>query len=1052
MDPELPITQFVHSSWQTEDGLPQNTVNDITQDTRGYIWLATQAGLVRFDGVDFKVYTKSTTPALRNNQIKVLHKTRADTIWIGTMGGGVIRMHNGRFFDGPADAKLHNSSILSLFEDRNGTVWIGTLDRGLYAAYGRSLRQLTVEDGLSSNSILSIADGDRGELWIGTDAGLNRRDAQGGIIASEYDRLRDVPVPAVKRTQQGVLWIGTSGQGIYRQTVNGLDRFTTTDGLPSNSVSRLYEDRNGALWIGLRAGGVARYYNDTFSTFTPEDGLTHSYAGAFYQDHEGTLWIGTDRGGLNQLRDAKFTTITTTEGLSHNVVLTVMEGREGSLWAGTDGGGLNRIEDGTISHVTTEDQLSSNYIYSLAQSSDGALWIGTYGGGLCRLQNRVTGCYTTGDGLTSDNIFAIESDAQNGLWLGTEKGLMYFRNGDITIYDASDGLAHNWVNAIHQDDEGILWIGTVEGGISRFQDGRFTTYDAADGLESSNILTLHEDHTGTLWAGTQGGGLCRMHEQRFQCISGEEGLHSDDVLQITEDEYGNLWIGGMNGIERVSLAQLTAVANDVRATLSSEIYRTGDGLGSSETNGGIQPASWRTQDGRLLFATMKGLAMINPSRLVRNRVPPPAILEEMAVEDRNITLDNTDTTLTVPPGSRSFEFRYTGLSFIGSEQVTFKYKLDGYDESWIEAGSRRQAFYTNLAPGPYRFQVIAINNDGVATEQPANLSFFIKPHFYQTWWFYALCAGGLFIAAVGGYQLRVRQLQAHQEVLNRLVEEQTRALRERERELKTLNEELEDEVQRQLDVILTERSRYERELIVAKRKAEESERLKSNILMNMSHEIRTPLATISGFAEELKDNVSDRDEKFVEFIQRSSQRLLGTLNSVLEMSQLEAGSMNLSPQPIDVAGELEETIEFFRPQASTKNLELRFKSPPPPVEARLDKKSLHRIMNNLIGNALKFTEDGYIAIELTAHDDDIEIRVEDTGSGIDPAFLPRIFEAFRQESSGPERQHEGTGLGLAITKHLIELMDGDIGVKSKPGDGTCFTIRLPRSLSTSNQT
>lgn len=1052
LDPERGITHLMHNSWQEGDGLPQNTVDAIVQDDRGYLWLGTQVGLVRFDGVSFRVYDRARVEALLSNQIKALFKDSDGVIWIGTDEGGITRMENGEFETFTTEDGLSSNTVRSFYEDEEGNLWIGTRRGGLVRYDGSSFTTFTGAEGLVGNVVLSIGEARDGTMLVGTDAGLRRlRDGQIEPVPNAGP-LSDLPITRIVAARSdSSLWLGTAGGGVFSWTDGIQSNMTEEDGLSGSNVVALHEDQSGALWIGLKTSGLNRYYRGEISTYGETNGLTHNHVTAIYQDRERTLWVGTDLGGLNQLRDGKFTTYTTADGLSSRIVYSVIEDREGTVWIGTEGGVDRLVGDTIVGGLDQTAGLPSNVVYSLAIAPKGGVWIGMFAGGVCRYRNGELFCLDETDGLGDGNVFATYVDSQDRLWVGTGEGLALVQNDEVArVYREEDGLVSNWVNYIREDTEGGLWIGTFGGGISRFEDGSFTNYTDVDGLSSNVVLTLHESPDGTLWAGTQRGGLCRFRNERFRCLSSDDGLFADDILQIVEDEEGYLWLGGLNGIARVSIDRLHRRLEEVRiadedsvaaGSLESAVYGKDDGLVSSETNGGIQPAAWRTRDGRLLFSTIDGLAATDPSRIHKNTVPPSVVLERVFVDDRDISGAGQ---LELQPGSQRFEFHYTGISFIAPEEITFRYRLEGYDDEWIEADTRREAYYTNLSPGRYEFQVAAINNDGVASTEAATLSFYVRPFFYQTVWFYLLCAGGLILLGAGVYHLRTRQLRRREDMLNRLVEEQTQELRERERELETLNDELEEEVEKQLDVILAERRRYERELIKAKEKAEESARLKTNILMNMSHEIRTPLATILGFAEELKESVdTDEEKRFVAFIQRSSKRLLDTLSSVLEMSKLRSGSKDVSPEEIDVVREVGEAVELLQPRAREKNLDLSFSPSEDSMTGTLDPSALHRIVNNLVGNAIKFTDEGRIDVRMSRRDGRVELVIEDTGSGIDEEFQKEMFEAFKQGSSGAKRTHEGTGLGLTITSQLVDLMDGEIDVESDPGRGSCFLVRLP---------
>ncbi len=1041
LDPTLQPTQYAHDAWQTADGLPQNTVNALTQSSAGYLWIGTGEGLARFDGLDFKIYDTAETAGLASNEIWALLEDRAGGLWIGTSGGGVSHRAGETWRTYTAEDGLSGNLVKTLFEDRRGRIWIGTIGQGVNRFDGTSFEQFAPEEGLAGNTALSIEQDRTGTIWIGTEAGVSR--FRNGRLTSwnRLDGRAGKVVRALREDESGALWIGTN-EGLVRLLEDRLEVFTTEDGLCGNIVSALYEDRAGALWVGTLDGGVCRYYDGEFSAFTRADGLTHSQVRAFYEDGAGSLWIGTDGGGLNRLRDTKFTPIGADEGLSPEPVATVLEDRDGTVWVGTDGGGLNKLAQDHVTRVTAADGLPSNYVYALHEDRAGDLWIGMMEGGLCRRMGTDYSCFAKDDGLPSNTVWAIEEDESGALWVGTDKGLGNLHDGKITAYTTGDGLSNSLIMALREDRSGDLWVGTYGGGLSRWRDSTFSSFTTEDGLSTNVILTLHEDAEGMLWVGTKGGGLCRRRGTRFQCFTTKDGLHNDTVVQILSDDQGYLWLASQQGISRVSKRMLNAFATGRRDTIRPTIYDETDGLRSREMNGGAQPGAWKTADGRLLFASLRGLATIHPENISARSLPPPVHVEALEIDGRAKPV--TDG-VELSPDVKDVAFHFTGIDLAVPAQVQFKYKLEGYDQEWKDAGTRRAAYYTNLPPGHYRFQVKARNHAGIWSEQAAVVDLRLAPHFYETPWFYVLAVAGFFGLIAGGYYLRVRRIRARERTLEKRVAAQTK-------ELTRLNRHLEAEVQRQLEQKLEERRRYEQQLIAAKEEAEEMNRLKDAFLANMSHELRTPLTAIIGYAEVLRDlavqfNLPDEAREFATTIEKAGQRLLKTLTSVLDLAQLESGVREVQSESFDIVEQTEERMNLFKKQARDKGLVLALHAPGRDNEhVSMDRTAYVRILTNLLSNAIKFTDEGRIDVSVRWEGQEVVLTVADTGIGIGEDFLPDLFDQFKQESAGIDRSHEGTGLGLPITKELVALMDGDIAVESEKGVGTTFTVRLPTTV------
>ena len=774
LNPQKAITQYVHDVWKTDAGLPQNSVLSIAQTPDGYLWLATEEGLVRFDGVRFTVFDKSNTQQIRNNVILALLTDRAGNLWIGTNGGGLVKYRQGKFSVLTTHQGLSNDSVLSLYEDQEGSLWIGTDGGGLNRLKDGRYETYTTKDGLASDAVFAITEDAHNNLWVGTHDGLNRFKDGRFTTFTAKDGLPANYVRTLYVDHQGALWIGTNGGGLGRLQGGHFTTYTSRDGLSSNAIWSLYEDSEHSLWIGTGDGGLNRLRDGKFVTYTSKSGLSADSVWALYEDREGSLWVGTASGGLNRFRDGLVTTYTAQEGLSNDVVLPVFEDNTGAVWMGTNGGGLNRFENGSFKTYTTKDGLSDNLVFSISQGADGSLWVGTRKG-LDRFQNGRFTVYNTQTGLPNDIVMATYTDREGNLWVGTRGGLTRFAGGTFTTYTTKDGLSNDCVLSITEDAQGVLWVGTSGGGLNRFQGGKFTSYTTKSGLTNDVVWTLYADSGGSLWIGTNGGGLERLRNGKFTTYSIRNGLFDDKIFEILEDNLGNLWMSSNRGIFRVSKQALDDMAQGKIHVFESRSFGVAEGMKSPECNTGFQPAGARTRDGRIWFPTMKGVVVINPAELHTNALAPPVAVEETVVDRQ--PFENV-ASIHAPPGDGRLEFNYTALSFVSPEKIHFRYKLEGFDKGWVDAGARRVAYYTNIPPGTYRFRVIAANSDGVWNEEGASLRVILDPHFYQTKWFYLLCALSLGFLIAVLYRLRVRRLEARQAELELLVEERTLELRQ----------------------------------------------------------------------------------------------------------------------------------------------------------------------------------------------------------------------------------------------------------------------------------
>ena len=760
------LSQFGHEVWLTEHGLPQNTVHAIAQTPDGYIWIGTEEGLARFDGVKFTVFDKQNTPAFKSNYIKTLLADRQGALWIGT-AQGLVRMLNGKFTVFTRDEGLPSETIQAIHEDREGNLWVATATGlGLFKSGG--LTTFTTKERLISGSIQALFEDSNGALWIATPYGVGRVKDGNFTNYAVRDGLGSNSVRAIQQDRDGLLWFGSLG-GLTSFNGSRFTTYTNRDGLPNDRIISLQADRDGGLLIGT-AGGLCRFINGRFSGFSRGEALSTSTILSLLEDREGNLWIGTESGGINLLKDTKFTTYTVKNGLSNDLVKAIHEDQQGNTWIGTDGGGLNLLKNGKLTVYSTRDGLSSNVVLALFSDNAGNLWAGTPDG-LNRFNQGKFTTYTSADGLANNDVRSIYVDHRGNLWIGTRGGLTRMRNGVFKTFTEVDGLPNDLITTLYEDTRGNLWIGTF-GGLGRLTNEEFTTFTTRDGLSSDAVISLHEDSDGTLWIGTNGGGLNRMKDGKFTAYTTSNGLLDDVVYRILEDGKNNLWLSCRKGIFHISKKELDEFAKGLIASIAPVAYGTADGMMTRECSGGGDPAGWKGTDGKFWFPTIKGVAMIDPERIKTNSHAPPVVIEQIRIDDKSFA---PSEPLELPAGTTRFDLYYTAPSFVAPEKVRFKYKLEGFDNDWIDSGTRRIAYYTNLRPGTYTFRVIASNNDGVWNETGAAFSLYLKPYFYQTYWFYAVCLLALVMLAWLVFWLRVRGMQAQ---FGAVLAERTRIARE----------------------------------------------------------------------------------------------------------------------------------------------------------------------------------------------------------------------------------------------------------------------------------
>jgi signal transduction histidine kinase/ligand-binding sensor domain-containing protein/ActR/RegA family two-component response regulator len=1022
LNPYKPIGQFVRTVWEASTGLPQNTVQTILQTRDGYVWLGTEEGLVRFDGERFEVFTRANTPQLPGTDVKSLFEAPDGSLWIG-MVGGLARLKDGHFTAHSLADGLRHDWISTMTGDRAGNLLLGTFGGGLLRFKNGKSTAVTSQNGLPDNFVWAVTETRDGSIWIGTNGGLTRMTGDRLVTYTTRDGLPDNRVKALWEDRDGSLWIGTA-RGLVKSRVGKFHTYTIRDGLSDNHVTALYGDAEGSLWIGTN-GGVSRRTGRGFERFTATDGLNDNSVAVFTGDREGNLWIGMNGGGLTKLTERSFSTLSKEEGLSSVIARTVLEGRDGTLWIGTQNGGLNRVKDGRVVAVYTErDGLPEDTVTALLERADGSLLIGTAAVGLARLyRGRISA--VRADLFQTDSVRALFEGRDGALWVGTSgKGLKVLREGQVTVWDSRSGLS-DVVRSFYEDPSGAVWVGS-DAGLSRYVNGRFETFGAAQGIFRKGVMTISGDPDGTVWAGTRGDGLYRYKDGTFTHYSTANGLFDDIVFQIVDDRRGNLWMTCNRGVFRVSKQMLIDLAERRVKAIVSVAFGAADGMRGAECNGNAQPAGIRARDGTLWFPTVKGVVSVRPDSLIVNRLPPPVVIARLVADRKPVALTGD---IRIPAGQGELEFHYAALSFADPTRVRFKYRLTGFDRDWVDAGRRRDAYYTNLPAGSYQFQVMAQNNDGVWNEQGSTVRIQLEPHFYETTLFYVAVAVSTIFAVSGLFRLRVRRMRQQAAALEQIVEDRTGALREE----------------------VSERRRAEDALRKAKDEAELANRAKGQFLANMSHEIRTPMNGVIGMTNlALGTSLTGEQREYMDMVQGSADALLTIIEDILDFSKIESGRLELDLAPFALRRSVHETLNPLVLRAREKGLQFSLAIDPLLPDALVgDQGRLRQVLINLVGNAIKFTRLGSVTvtvgIDATPDADHtlVHFAIADTGIGIAPEKHALIFEPFRQADGSTTREFGGTGLGLAICLTLVEAFGGRIWVESGPSGSTFhFTARL----------
>ncbi len=992
--------QYRFDRWTTDNGLPHNSIRALRQTRDGYLWLTTGDGLVRFDGVRFRVFNRTNTPEMTSNEFSffALYEDREGALWAGTTNGGVIRYHNGIFTAYTTKDGLASNSVHRIDEDADGVVWIFTADGLAQWKNGRLSHVAPMPDSPFNASLSAPAN-------IGGDAfffGLWRRSSVGWERFA-YGQWTALPLPAhlkdpaklhidsIIEDSQRRLWYDLEDRpDEFYGVSEGRLSVVRGSGFPNigraRDVNVCYQDRQGRLLVGDLTGEVALWQAGQRFPLT---GLATSDVFRVWEDHEGGLWIGTKNEGLYRLREPAVTVFRHPGGTGFNAIIATLplpEKRADTVWLGCAYlGGLSRFSAGQYENFYRPGVARTafaNIVSALCADHDGSLWLGTWDGVARFYPGRSGGQWAEEKSLSAQigqEVRVIYRDRTGVLWFGSNTGLASLRDGKLTLYTTSQGLGGH-PKALLENRAGVLWVSTP-GGLSRFTGAGFTTLTVADGLSSNNLSALYEDEAGVLWVGSLDGGLNRLVAEpngtTITRYTTAHGLTSNTIYQILPDDQGFLWISCHLGVYRVRKQELDDFAAGRMTHLNSTLFSRADGFVNPECTYGGQPAGFRARDGSLWFPTHDGLARIDPRSVRLSATPPSLLIEECLLDHQPVARQGTvQTALQINPGQGNLEIHYTALSFIKPEQLRFRYKLEGLDQDWVEADTRRTAFYPYLPPGDYLFRLIAANSDGVWNEAGKSLRIVVVPPFYRRWWFLLLSVAVLVSMVTLAFRYRIQQLQraqrAQQQFSQQLIESQ-------EAERKRIAGELHDSLGQNLIVIKN-------------------------------------WATLG-------KTFTEPDAPVREQLDEISTTAVQSLNDVRSIIH------NLRPYQLDTIG-LSKTLRFMIEQVSAAS-GLQFQSEIAALDNLFAPEAeviIFRIVQECVNNIVKHAQSTEVKFWCRIANGNLQMTIADNGRGLANSHSP-----------------QSSGLGLTGLRERVRILGGTDKMQSAAGQGTThfFTIPIP---------
>jgi signal transduction histidine kinase/ligand-binding sensor domain-containing protein len=992
LDAALDVSQYAHTAWKVREGFAKGAISSIAQTADGYLWLGTEFGLLRFDGVRAVSWQPPPGQHLPSDFIMSLLVTRDGTLWIGTLKG-LASWKDGKLTQ---YTELDGRYIYALAEDREGTVWASgyAVTTGRLCAIRRGGVECDGDNGVLGRGVFNLYEDSKGNLWAGVKDGLWRwRPAP-----AKFYQLPDEPngIQALGEDTGGTLLVGWKG-GIYRFVEGKTEAYPVSGIRQQFRAHRMLRDHDGGLWIATERQGLVHVHEGRADAFTQSDSLSGGEVAALFGDREGSIWVATT-GGLDRFREFAVATFTVKQGLADQNVGFALAARDGSVWLATLAG-LNRWTNGQITSFGKRDGTLHGYFpISVFQDSRGRIWVSTTEGGGYLENER----FSPISGVPGGPVHGTAEDTAGSLWIANqEQGLLRLVGDRLAEKIPWAQLGHKDIaSALIADPvQGGLWLGFLYGGVAYFKDGRIrTAYAGSDGLDEGRVNTLRVDADGALWAATDGG-LSRLKNGRIATLTSKNGLPCDAVHWSMQDDAGSVWLYMPCGLVRIARAELVewAAAADKDKSgdakrIQATVFDNSDGVRTHGAGGGYGALVAKASDGKLWFLPFDGVSVIDPRHLPFNKLPPPVYVEQITADRKTydaslVANGNAKGHLPLPALIRDLEIDYNALSLVVPEKVRFRYKLEGRDRDWQDAGNRRQAFYTDLPPRNYRFRVVACNNSGVWNETGAFLDFSVAPAYYQTTWFRLSCVAALVVLLWALYQLRLRQVA------------------------RQFNMRLEERV--------GERTRIAREL--------------HDTLLQSFQGLLLRFQTVSNLLPggEPKQKLDDAIDQVAQAITEGRDAVQGLRSSTTVTNDLACAITTLG-QELAVGKSNPNAAEFHvEVEGTTRDLHPILRD------------EVYRIAGEAVRNAFKHAQAQLIEVEIRYDERQLRVRVRDDGKGIDAKVLGGDGRAGHFGLHGMSERAKLMGGKLAVWSELDSGTEVELSIPASRAYQTLATRRRP---------
>lgn len=967
-----------------DNGLISNNITSAIQDKSGFIWATTYNGIMRFDGIKVDVFDRGNIPFLTTDAFYKVYEDQEGTLWFASQGNGLVVYKNKNFFKIDSTEQVLPKSVRTLLIEPNGIIWAGSNNNGIFLIHNGIPKQLDLPQ-LNQVGILDLAKDTQNNLWIATDGkGLYKYD---GKELTPIEGLLSKTINALGITKDNTIWVGTT---------NGLNylsdgKIYKYDSLKNYEVNCITIGSDNKIWIGTEISLARIDYNKReFINVTEQEAHPLARVNSINFDRERNMWISTKRNGLIQIRESGIVNFTIGDGLSNSKVNVILEGPDHQFYIGSDGGKVDVYAHGRIKPMPIKNISPDAGIRDILIDRSGIFWIVSYKG-LLKVDHNKERLFTEKDGLPATDLRRVIQDQNGTIWIASRSSGLFSINNDVVTrhYNKTSGLFSNYVLALEKDAHGNIYAGTHSGGLSIISPtGEIRHYSIEKDEAGILIFNIHIDEQGKIWI-VSNIGLMHFDGNKFIPLSIAKIKKGETYFDWQEDKIGNVWITTNIGVFRMKKADVLSAVEGKIKIISTKLFDNNDGMSTKECTGATH--SVVSSSGRIWVPTIGGISVFYPEKIKTNTTPLPVYITSLMVDNQ----ERIGTgQVKIEPGKFRYIFQYTALSFISPAKINFQYKLEGVDKNWIDADVTRQAEYTNLHPGHYKFSVVATNSDGILSTQEAAVEFTVYPFFYQTTWFYWV-AIVLFVSTLYFiYKWRITVVE------------------KKNAELKKVNEELD------------------------------------RFVYSASHDLRAPLSSILGLINVARLDEPQKITDYLKKIEGSVQKLDGFIRDIIDFSR--NARMEAEIEVIAFEEMIHELIDNLM-YLDEKNKINRIVKVKCEGEFCTDKKRLIIILNNLISNSAKYfnpyAENPFLEVDVVADKQRAIITVKDNGIGIAPMHVNNIFKMFYRA----DEKSRGSGLGLYIVKETVEKIKGTISVVSEYGKGSTFTVIIPSLADTKIQ-